>query len=232
MNSALIELSAIERVFHLGDSEVHALRHLELSIDSGEYVAVMGPSGSGKSTLLNLLGLLDHPNGGTYRLEGRDVTTLSPEEQARVRSERIGFVFQSFHLVPRLSAAENIALPMTLAGIDPAQRAARVTQALADYGLTNRAGHRPDQLSGGQRQRVAIARATIMQPAMILADEPTGNLDRTTGEEVMRLLEELNGRGVTLIVVTHDTLLGARAHRQLLMEDGELRHDSATQEKA
>ena len=230
--SALIELSAIERVFHLGDSEVHALRQLELSIDSGEYVAVMGPSGSGKSTLLNLLGLLDHPNAGTYRLEGRDVTTLSPEEQARVRSERIGFVFQSFHLVPRLSAAENIALPMTLAGIAPEERAARVAQALADYGLANRAGHRPDQLSGGQRQRVAIARATIMQPAMILADEPTGNLDRSTGEEVMRLLEQLNSRGVTLIVVTHDTLLGARAHRQLLMEDGELRHDSATQEKA
>ena len=232
MNSALIELSAIERVFQLGDSEVHALRHLELSIAAGEYVAVMGPSGSGKSTLLNLLGLLDHPNAGTYRLEGRDVTTLSPEEQARVRSERIGFVFQSFHLVPRLSAAENIALPMTLAGIEPAQRAARVTQALADYGLTNRASHRPDQLSGGQRQRVAIARATIMQPAMILADEPTGNLDRATGEDVMRLLEELNSRGVTLIVVTHDTLLGARAHRQLLMEDGELRHDSAVLEKA
>ena len=227
MASALIELSAIERVFQLGDSEVHALRHLELSIAAGEYVAVMGPSGSGKSTLLNLLGLLDHPNAGTYRLEGRDVTTLSPEEQARVRSERIGFVFQSFHLVPRLSAAENIALPMTLAGIEPAQRAARVTQALADYGLTNRASHRPDQLSGGQRQRVAIARATIMQPAMILADEPTGNLDRATGEDVMRLLEELNSRGVTLIVVTHDTLLGARAHRQLLMEDGELRHDSS-----
>ena len=226
MASALIELSAIERVFHLGDSEVHALRHLELSIAAGEYVAVMGPSGSGKSTLLNLLGLLDHPNAGTYRLEGRDVTTLSPEEQARVRSERIGFVFQSFHLVPRLSAAENIALPMTLAGIAPEERAARVAQALADYGLANRAGHRPDQLSGGQRQRVAIARATIMQPAMILADEPTGNLDRSTGEEVMRLLEELNSRGVTLIVVTHDTLLGARAHRQLLMEDGELRHDS------
>ena len=226
MGKALIELCAIERVFHLGDSEVHALRHLDLSIDSGDYVAIMGPSGSGKSTLLNLLGLLDHPNDGTYRLEGRDVTTLSPEEQARVRSERIGFVFQSFHLVPRLTAAENIALPMTLAGIDPAQRAVRVAQALSDYGLTNRAGHRPDQLSGGQRQRVAIARATIMQPAMILADEPTGNLDRTTGEEVMRLLEELNGRGVTLIVVTHDTLLGARAHRQLLMEDGELRHDS------
>ncbi len=223
---ALIELSAIERVFYLGDSEVHALRQIELSIDAGEYVAVMGPSGSGKSTLLNLLGLLDHPNTGTYRLEGRDVTTLSLDEQARVRSERIGFVFQSFHLVPRLTAAENIALPMTLAGIDPAQRAQRVEQALKDYGLSNRAEHRPNELSGGQRQRVAIARATIMQPAMILADEPTGNLDRATGEEVLRLLEELNQRGVTLIVVTHDTALGARAKRQLLMQDGELKHDS------
>ena len=227
MSGTLIELTGIERVFQLGDSEVRALRRLDVSIDAGEYVAVMGPSGSGKSTLLNLLGLLDRPNAGTYRLEGKDVTTLTPEEQARVRSERIGFVFQSFHLVPRLTAAENIALPMTLAGIAPALRAERVTQALKDYGLSNRADHRPDQLSGGQRQRVAIARATIMQPAMILADEPTGNLDRATGEEVMRLLEELNGRGVTLIVVTHDTALGARARRQLLMEDGALRQDSS-----
>ena len=226
---ALIELSGIKRIFYLGDSEVRALRHLELRIDAGEYVAIMGPSGSGKSTLLNLLGLLDHPNTGTYHLEGRDVTTLSLDEQARVRSERIGFVFQSFHLVPRLTAAENIALPMTLAGIAPTERAKRVKQALKDYGLTDRAAHRPNELSGGQRQRVAIARATIMQPAMILADEPTGNLDRATGEEVMRLLEELNGRGVTLIVVTHDTALGARAHRQLLMEDGELKHDSERQ---
>ncbi len=225
MGAALIELSGIERVFQLGDSEVHALRRLDVSISAGEYVAVMGPSGSGKSTLLNLLGLLDRPNAGVYRLEGRDVTTLSAEEQARVRSERIGFVFQSFHLVPRLTAAENIALPMILAGIAPAQRSARVARALADYGLENRADHRPDQLSGGQRQRVAIARATIMQPALILADEPTGNLDRATGEEVMRLLEELNARGVTLIVVTHDGGLGARAHRQLLMEDGSLQHD-------
>lgn len=225
MGAALIELSGIERVFQLGDSEVHALRRLDVSISAGEYVAVMGPSGSGKSTLLNLLGLLDRPNAGVYRLEGRDVTTLSAEEQARVRSERIGFVFQSFHLVPRLTAAENIALPMILAGIAPAQRSARVARALADYGLENRADHRPDQLSGGQRQRVAIARATIMQPALILADEPTGNLDRATGEEVMRLLEELNARGVTLIVVTHDGGLGARARRQLLMEDGALHHD-------
>jgi ABC-type antimicrobial peptide transport system, ATPase component len=227
MGAALIELAGIERVFQLGDSEVHALRRLDLAIAAGEYVAVMGPSGSGKSTLLNLLGLLDRPNAGTYQLAGRDVTTLSAEEQARVRSERIGFVFQSFHLVPRLTAAENVALPMILAGIAPAQRAERVAQTLRDYGLENRADHRPDQLSGGQRQRVAIARATIMQPAVILADEPTGNLDRATGEEVMRLLETLNGRGVTLIVVTHDGALGARARRQLLMEDGALQHDSA-----
>jgi len=228
MDSAQIELSGIERVFHLGDSEVHALRNLNLNIGTGEYVAVMGPSGSGKSTLLNLLGLLDRPNAGTYRLEGRDITTLSPEEQAKVRSERIGFVFQSFHLVPRLTAAENIALPMMLAGIPAQQRAARVQQALKEYGLENRADHRPDQLSGGQRQRVAIARATIMRPAMILADEPTGNLDRATGDEVVRLLEELNSRGVTLIVVTHDAGMGARARRQLMMEDGGLKHDSST----
>ena len=225
---ALIELSAIERRFLLGDTTVNALAGLNLHIDKGEYVAVMGPSGSGKSTLLNLLGLLDRPNAGTYRLEGRDVTTLSPDEQATVRSTRIGFVFQSFHLVPRLSAAENIALPMMLAGIAPAERQRRVARALSDFGLDNRADHKPDQLSGGQRQRVAIARATIMQPALILADEPTGNLDRHTGEDVVNLLEALNGQGVTLIVVTHDPLLGARAGRQLVMEDGRLKSDSAS----
>jgi putative ABC transport system ATP-binding protein len=229
MNSpptALIELAGIERVFRLGDSEVHALHELDLRIDAGEYVAVMGPSGSGKSTLLNLLGLLDRPTAGTYHLEGRDITTLSPREQAQVRSQRIGFVFQSFHLVPRLTAAENIALPMMLAGVPPAERARRVAQALDDYGLTERSHHRPDQLSGGQRQRVAIARATIMQPAMILADEPTGNLDRATGDEVVRLLEQLNARGVTLIVVTHDAALGKRARRRLDMEDGMIRADT------
>ena len=225
MNTALIELVGIERTFHLGDSEVRALRHLDVRITAGEYVAVMGPSGSGKSTLLNLLGLLDRPDAGSYRLEGRDVTTLTADQQARVRSERIGFVFQSFHLVPRLTAAENIALPMVLAGVAPTERALRVARALRDYGLENRADHRPEQLSGGQRQRVAIARATIMQPALILADEPTGNLDRATGEDVIRLLEELNRGGVTLIVVTHDGGLGARAHRQLLMEDGVLQDD-------
>jgi putative ABC transport system ATP-binding protein len=223
---ALIELAGIERRFQLGDTTVNALAGIDLRIDAGEYVAVMGPSGSGKSTLLNLLGLLDRPNAGSYRLEGRDVTTLTPDEQARVRSARIGFVFQSFHLVPRLTAAENIALPMTLAGIAPAERARRVAAALQSFGLANRADHKPDQLSGGQRQRVAIARATIMQPALILADEPTGNLDRHTGEEVVNLLEGLNASGVTLIIVTHDQAMGARARRQIVMEDGRIDRDS------
>jgi putative ABC transport system ATP-binding protein len=225
-----IELAAVERVFHLGDSEVHALRAVDLCIAAGEYVAVMGPSGSGKSTLLNILGLLDRPDAGSYRLEGRDVTTLAPQEQARVRSQRIGFVFQSFHLVPRLTAAENVALPMMLAGIAPTERSARVTQALHDYGIADRAGHRPDQLSGGQRQRVAIARSTIMQPALILADEPTGNLDRATGDDVVHLLEALNARGVTLIVVTHDPAIGARAQRRVAMEDGAIVRDTGATE--
>jgi len=224
---ALIELSGIERRFLLGDTTVHALADLNLSIAAGEYVAVMGPSGSGKSTLLNLLGLLDRPDAGSYRLEGRDVTTLSADEQAQVRSTRIGFVFQSFHLVPRLTAAENIALPMMLAGIARSERDRRVAEALKNFGLDQRADHKPDQLSGGQRQRVAIARATIMQPALILADEPTGNLDRHTGEEVVNLLEALNASGVTLVVVTHDPQMGERARRQLVMEDGRLKHDSA-----
>ncbi|QID18968.1 ABC transporter ATP-binding protein [Nitrogeniibacter mangrovi] len=223
---AQIELDDIERIFHLGDSEVHALHQISLRIEAGEYLAVMGPSGSGKSTLLNLLGLLDRPNAGHYRLEGRDVTTLDADEQARVRRERIGFVFQAFHLVPRLTAEENIALPLMLAGIEPGERKRRVARALKDFGLDTRADHRPDQLSGGQRQRVAIARATIMQPAMLLADEPTGNLDRSTGEEVTGLLEALNASGVTLIVVTHDPTMGERAHRQLYMEDGALKSDT------
>jgi putative ABC transport system ATP-binding protein len=221
-----IGLKGIERVFRLGDSVVHALAGIDLAIDAGEYLSVMGPSGSGKSTLLNVLGLLDSPTAGSYLLEGRDITTLSASEQARVRSRRIGFVFQSFHLVPRLTAAENIALPMMLAGIPASERVPRVEKALADFGLTDRARHKPDELSGGQRQRVAIARATVMQPAMLLADEPTGNLDRATGEEVIRLLEHLHEGGVTLIMVTHDQALGDRAHRRVYMEDGAIRRDS------
>jgi putative ABC transport system ATP-binding protein len=223
--TAQIELRGIERVFHLGDSVVHALAGVDLRIEPGEYISVMGPSGSGKSTLLNVLGLLDRPDAGHYVLEGRDVTTLSADEQAGVRSRRIGFVFQSFHLVPRLTAAENIALPMVLAGMRARERDRRVRGALDGFGLADRAAHRPDELSGGQRQRVAIARATIMQPALLLADEPTGNLDRATGDEVVRLLEQLNAGGVTLLVVTHDAAIGARARRCLRMEDGAIRHD-------
>lgn len=224
-DESLIALNGIARTFYLGDSQVYALRDVDLNIGRGEYIAVMGPSGSGKSTLLNLIGLLDRPDAGTYHLEGRDVTTLSPDELAKVRSERIGFIFQSFHLVPRLTAAENIALPLMLAGVSASERAQRVKQALSEYGLTERAHHLPNQLSGGQRQRVAIARATILRPAVLLADEPTGNLDRATGEEVVRLLEALNAQGMTLVVVTHDQALGARARRQLRMEDGSIVSD-------
>lgn len=219
---SLITLDHINRIFHLGDSSVHALRDVDLVIKQGEYLSVMGPSGSGKSTLLNLLGLLDQPNTGSYQFEGQDITTLNPDEQAAVRSQHIGFIFQSFHLVPRLTAAENIELPLILAGTAPSIRQARVAQALSDYGLTDRANHQPNELSGGQRQRVAIARATVTQPALLLADEPTGNLDRATGEEVVNILEGLNKQGVTLIVVTHDQALGARAHRQIKMEDGRI----------
>ena len=225
---ALIRLMHIHRTFYLGDSKVNALRDVNLTINQGEYIAVMGPSGSGKSTLLNLLGLLDRPDSGIYHLAGRDVTTLASDEQAQVRSEHIGFIFQSFHLVPRLTAAANIELPLILAGINPDERVQRVKQAIHEYGLDDRAQHRPNELSGGQRQRVAIARATVMRPTLLLADEPTGNLDKVTGEEVIHLLETLNQQGVTLIVVTHDQAIGARAHRQITMDDGAVVTDTIT----
>ncbi|MDH4190222.1 MAG: ABC transporter ATP-binding protein [Betaproteobacteria bacterium] len=221
----MIELAGIERVFAVGDEPVHALRSVDLAIGQGEYLSIMGPSGSGKSTLLNLIGLLDRPNAGSYVLDGRDVTALGDNELARVRREKIGFVFQFFHLVPRLSAAQNVALPMVLAGIAPAERAARLRQLLREYGLEDRAQHRPDQLSGGQCQRVAIARAMSMHPAVILADEPTGNLDRHTGQEVMNLLEGLHTGGGTLVVVTHDPEIGGRAKRRLRMIDGRIVSD-------
>ena len=218
----MIELSQVCRSFTVGDQQVAALRDIDLNIAAGDYVSIMGPSGSGKSTLLNLIGLLDRPNSGTYKLDGGDVTALNDQQQARVRSEKIGFVFQSFHLVPRLTAAMNIELPLMLAGIAVAERKARVVQLLENYGLTDRADHRPDQLSGGQRQRVAIARATSMHPSVLLADEPTGNLDQATGKEVMNLLEQLVAQKVTLIVVTHDPAIGGRAARQLHMVDGQI----------
>ncbi len=218
----MIHFEQVSRSFMVGDQEVVALREINLNIAAGDYVSIMGPSGSGKSTLLNLIGLLDRPTAGTYRLDGGNATDLDDEQQARVRSEKIGFVFQAFHLVPRLTAAMNIELPLILAGIAPAERKARVAKLLDNYGLTDRADHRPDQLSGGQRQRVAIARATSMHPSVLLADEPTGNLDQTTGKEVMNLLEQLIAQQVTLIVVTHDPAIGGRATRQLRMVDGQI----------
>jgi putative ABC transport system ATP-binding protein len=217
----MIRLEKVSRIFKVGDQQVAALRGIDLDIAAGDYVSIMGPSGSGKSTLLNLIGLLDRPTSGTYFLDGGNVTDLNDKQQARVRSEKIGFVFQSFHLVPRLTAAMNIELPMILAGIPVSERKSRVTKLLENYGLADRAEHRPEQLSGGQRQRVAIARATSMHPAVLLADEPTGNLDQTTGKEVMKLLEQLLAQKVALIVVTHDPVIGGRAARQLHMVDGQ-----------
>jgi len=218
----MIRLTAISRVFQMGDQEVRALNDINLEIASGEYVSIMGPSGSGKSTLLNVVGLLDRPNSGNYELDGSNVTALSETEQARVRREKIGFVFQAFHLIPRLTAAENIELPLILGGVAPADRKARVEATLDAFELRDRAHHRPAELSGGQRQRVAIARATILKPTALLADEPTGNLDHRTGAEVVALLEALHHAGTTLIVVTHDRELGARAHRHISMRDGEI----------
>ncbi len=223
----MISLEAVERVFQVGEQQVHALADLDLEVGAGEYVSIMGPSGSGKSTLLNIVGLLDRPTSGSYRLDGRDVTSLRDEEQARVRREKVGFVFQFFHLVPRLTALGNVELPMLLAGIDAPERRRRAHELLTAYGLSERMHHRPDQLSGGQRQRVAIARATVMRPLVLLADEPTGNLDRAAGHDVVEILEKLRDQGATLIVVTHDPDLGKRAHRRIRMVDGRIASDQA-----
>lgn len=225
-NRSQVVLRDIERTFQVGEEIVYGLRNVHLNIASGEYLAVMGPSGSGKSTLLNVLGLLDRPDQGSYRLSGIETTALDEENRARLRRDQIGFVFQVFHLIPRLTAAGNIELPMTLAGIPPAQRHRRVTELLNALGLADRARHRPAELSGGQRQRVAIGRAVAMEPALILADEPTGNLDQASGREVIGVLEKLNRQGLTLIVVTHDREVGARAARRIEMRDGAIIHDA------
>ena len=223
----MIQLRQVERRFQLGEQTVHALSRLELTIQAGEYVAVMGPSGSGKSTLLNVLGLLDRPDSGHYLLDGIDTAGLSELQLATLRSQSIGFVFQSFHLIPRLTARENIELPLMLAGVAPARRRERVDDLLAELGLGNRAEHKPAELSGGQRQRVAIGRAMAMSPRLLLADEPTGNLDSHSGDEVIKLLERLNReQGITLVIVTHDPRLGARAKRQIQMRDGLIELDS------
>ena len=218
----MIQLENIHRYFQVGDQTVHALNDITLVINKGEYVSVMGPSGSGKSTLLNVIALLDKPSSGRYLLNNQDVTQRSDDELAKVRRENIGFVFQFFHLIPRLSAAENIEMPMILAGIAVKERKQRVVQALVSVNLQDRSSHRPDQLSGGQLQRVAIARAMIMRPEILLADEPTGNLDSKSGMEIIGLLENLNQQGVTLMIITHEQTLGDRAQRQISIVDGQI----------
>ena len=221
----MIEVQGVNKTFILGDSEVRALHDINLRIEQGDYLSVMGPSGSGKSTLLNMLGLLDRPDSGRYLLNDVDTMSLDENERARLRREQIGFVFQSYHLIARLSARENIEMPMMLAGTPPRQRRAAVDDILEKLGIAARAHHLPNQLSGGERQRVAIGRSVVMQPAILLADEPTGNLDSRSGSEVTEILENLNREGITLLVVTHDADMGSRAARQIRMVDGAVASD-------
>jgi putative ABC transport system ATP-binding protein len=221
----MIRLRGICRDYPVGDQVVHALDHVDLNIEGGEYISIMGPSGSGKSTLLNVIGLLDRANAGTYELEGRDVAGLDDDELAALRQERIGFIFQSFHLISRMTALENVELPMVLAGRAPRARRERAGEMLDKVGLGPRMSHRPDQLSGGERQRVAIARSIVMQPSVVLADEPTGNLDTKSGAEIIGILEALNTQGLAVLVVTHDPNLGRRAKRRIGMVDGRIAAD-------
>lgn len=222
----MITLQDVSRIFSVGGQEVRALDRISLQVEAGEYISIMGPSGSGKSTLLNLIGLLDRPTSGHYLLAGRDVTGLKDTQLARLRSQTIGFVFQFFHLIPRLTARQNIELPLLLAGIPPHERQQRSASIIEDFGLYERRHHRPEELSGGQRQRVAIARAVINTPEVLLADEPTGNLDSNSGSDIITLLEALNLKGLTLIVVTHDPEIGSRARRRIHFLDGRIVDDS------
>jgi putative ABC transport system ATP-binding protein len=216
----VISLKNIGRAYPVGTGQVRALRGVSLEIGKGEHVALVGPSGSGKSTLLHILGCLDRPSEGVYLFNGRDVSSWSEEERSRLRQREIGFVFQFFHLLPRLTARGNVELPMLFAGVPPEERSERARDSLKSVGLAHREDHRPDQLSGGERQRVAIARAVVMGPHVLLADEPTGNLDRASSKEVMELLEGLNASGLTLVVVTHDPTIAARARRIVRLDDG------------
>jgi len=218
----VIALADLWRTYHVGDSDVNALRDVTLEIAKGDYLAVMGPSGSGKSTLLNILGCLDRPTSGSYTFNGRDVASFSDAERTQLRQTEIGFVFQFFHLLPRLTAQGNVELPMLFAGVPRAERRRRAVESLEAVGLSGRVHHRPDQLSGGQRQRVAIARAVVMEPGLLLADEPTGNLDRAAAVEVMELLGTMNADGQTVVLVTHDPDVATRARTAVRMDDGEI----------
>jgi len=221
----VIRLEKVNKTYQVGESPLRALRDVSLSIESGEYLSVMGPSGSGKSTLLNMIGLLDRPDSGRYWFDNIATEVLPEEQRARLRGENIGFIFQSFHLVNRLTAFENIELPLMLAEQPLKKRREAVAEVLEMVGLTSRASHKPNQLSGGQLQRVAIARAIVMRPRLLLADEPTGNLDSRSGGEVIDVLESLNREGITLIMVTHDQNIGDRATRHIRMVDGQIDRD-------
>ena len=221
----MIHLENLCRHFEVGNQIVRALDEVDLEINKKEYVSIMGVSGSGKSTLLNILGLLDTPTAGSYVLSGVSTSTMNDDEMAHIRATKIGFIFQSFHLIPRLTAAENVEMPMILSGLNSKERKEKVDNALARVSLTDRSDHRPEQLSGGQRQRVAIARSIVMEPDVLLADEPTGNLDSTSSKEIIKLIEELNKGGLTLIVVTHDTDIGSRSERLIELLDGKIVKD-------
>ena len=223
--SPLIQLEDVWKTYVMGDVQLHALRGVSLSIDAGEFTAIMGASGSGKSTLMNLLGCLDRPTSGRYRLDGQDVSDLSSDALALIRNRTLGFVFQSFNLLSRTSAVENVELPLLYAGLSGADRHARATEALARVGLADRAHHHPNQLSGGQQQRVAIARALVNRPRLLLADEPTGNLDSRTSVEVMRILQDLGDAGITVVLVTHEPDIAEYASRVIVMKDGRVRSD-------
>jgi len=222
----LIRARDLRKTYHVGGQIVHALDGLDLDIQVNEYVALMGPSGSGKSTLMNMLGCLDSPTSGTYILNGQDVSRLEDDALAEIRNREIGFVFQTFNLLPRYTALENVALPMVYAGIPKAERQARAREVLEQVGLGDRMDHRPNELSGGQRQRVAVGRALVMKPSIILADEPTGNLDTATSEEVMELFGEIQKAGNTVILVTHEEDIAAYAHRTVRLRDGRVESDS------
>jgi putative ABC transport system ATP-binding protein len=225
----MMELRGICRDYAVGGETVHALDHVDVTINPGEYISIMGPSGSGKSTLLNVLGLLDRPTSGTYRLKGEDVSSLDDDALAAHRQQHIGFIFQFFHLIPRLTALENVELPLVLTGTPPRVRRERAAAILESVGLKSRIDHRPDQLSGGERQRVAIGRAIIMQPTFLLADEPTGNLDSKSGNEIMQIIEKLHHDGIAVLIVTHDPAIGSRAHRHLTLRDGKIVGDRRTE---
>ena len=225
----VIDIHGLTKTYVMGRTKVHALRGVDLTINTNEYVALMGPSGSGKSTLMNLLGCLDTPTEGDYALDGRDVSKMDDTELANIRNEKIGFVFQTFNLLPRQTTLENVALPLVYAGIPRKEREARAQEVLASVGLGDRTSHRPNELSGGQRQRVAIARALVNRPAIILADEPTGNLDTKTSIEIMEIFEQIQDAGNTVILVTHEPDIAEHAHRIVRLRDGEVETDEANE---